>query len=579
LKRFLAATVVLVVTVAGFVWLALPPKHSLLTSAFPDGTIPGILHVHSTRSDGRGTVDDIARAAAAAGLRFVVLTDHGDGARAPDPPSYRNGVLCLDAVEISTTGGHYIALDLPKAPYPLGGEARDVADDVKRLGGFGIVAHPDSPKLELRWREWSAPFDAIEFVNLDTIWRQQMGPAMQGRVSRPSHLLLLRLLSYPFRPAESMASLIQPTQILDQWAEQARRRRVALVAGADAHAQVGWKLSDPVESRLAVSFPSYESSFRTLSVHVRPERPLTGNAVPDAALLIQAIRSGHLYIAVDGVATPPAFEFSATNALGTAREGDRLPPGGPVTLRVRSNAPPAFSITVWDGATLLAGNHHEQDFSTIAPGVTGIYRVEIRSTEQPGVPWIIGNPIYVRAPDSTATSSQPQGPGRRPPSQSQPLLGPGAPTEWHVEQDVTSRGAVDLPAMPPDSTGAVGRQARLRFGLSTGPAAGQFVALVADLGSGIGLNDRVSFTVRAERPMRISVQLRSDHGRWQRSIYVDTVDQERTVFFDDVRPAAGSTTDIPPRAEIRSLLFVVDTTNTRPGTSGRLWIMNPALQR
>jgi hypothetical protein len=79
--------------------------------------------------------------------------------------------------------------------------------------------------------------------------------------------------------------------------------------------------------------------------------------------------------------------------------------------------------------------------------------------------------------------------------------------------------------------------------------------------------------------MRISVQLRSEQGSWQRSVYIDTVDQERTVFFDDLTPAAGAGTDKPPRAEIRAVLFVIDALNTRPGASGRLWITNPALQR
>ena len=45
--------------------------------------------------------------------------------------------------------------------------------------------------------------------------------------------------------------------------------------------------------------------------------------------------------------------------------------------------------------------------------------------------------------------------------------------------------------------------------------------------------DRLTFTARADRPMRISVQLRTlDAGRtlrrWQRSVYLDTVDQEHT---------------------------------------------------
>ena len=79
--------------------------------------------------------------------------------------------------------------------------------------------------------------------------------------------------------------------------------------------------------------------------------------------------------------------------------------------------------------------------------------------------------------------------------------------------------------------------------------------------------------------MRLSVQLRSDHGRWHRSVYVDTFNQERTVYFDDLTPAGSTDSDKPALAEIRSILFVVDSTNTKPGTSGRVWITQPSLER
>jgi hypothetical protein len=570
------AAVALTAIAAGFAWLTFPPKQFVLSASSPDGTIPGVLHVHSTRSDGRGTVDDIARAAARTGLRFVVVTDHGDGTRPPDPPSYKDGVLCLDGVEISTADGHYIALGMQKAPYPLGGEARDVVEDVRRLGGFGIVAHPDSPKTELAWGDWSAPFDGIEFVNLDTSWRQQIAPAFQDRLTLPTRTLARRILSYPFRRAESIASLIQPTRISDQWAELARRRRVVIIGGADAHAQIGLKPAEsPETSRLSIPFPSYDSSFRAMTVRIQPERALTGDAAADAALVLGAIRAGHLFTAVDGLAAPPVFEFTATNSAGTAREGDQLPADGPVTLRVRSNAPPAFSIAFWNGADLLSGDHHEQDVSVTAPGGAGTYRVEIRSIRQtPPVPWITSNPIYV------GMQEQPSATARRPAGERQPLLGPAAKTTWRVEQDATSLAAVDLIAAAPLADGVVSRQARLRFGLSTGAPAGQYAALVVDLMNGLARSDRLTFTVRAERPMRVSVQLRSERGgRWHRSVYVDTVDQDRTVSFDDLRPAPGAGSDKPPRAEIRSILFVVDAVNTKPGTSGRLWITELALER
>ncbi len=574
MKRLLVATAVLLAAVAAFLALTLPPKQLLLSAPPPDGTIPGILHIHSSRSDGRGTLDEIAQAAARAGLKFIVVTDHGDATRVPDPPVYRSGVLCLDAVEISTQGGHYVALDMPKAPYPLGGEARDVVDDVKRLGGFGIVAHPDSPKPELRWRDWTAPFDGIEIINPDTSWRQQM-TAPEGRVSRPTLLLVERLFSYPIRPAESIASLIQPSGILDRWDASARSRPVVIIAGADAHAQIAWRSADPVETRVSLPLPSYDSSFRAMSVHVSPERALTGDAAADAAIVTRAIRAGHLYTAVDGAATPPAFEFSATNIRGTAHAGDQLPVGGPVSLHVRTNAPPEFSTNVWDGTNLVSGGHHEQDFSVTVPERPGLFRVEIRATGRlPAVPWITSNAIYVGALKSAPTDP------RTPPASVQPLLGGAEQTNWRVEHDPTSLAAVDLAATTSAaSTPAGANEVRLRFGLSGGPAAGQYAALVVDLPKGLARSDRLAFAVRAEQPMRVSVQLRSDTGRWQRSIYVDTVNQERTVYFDDLMPAGITGSDKPPLSEIRNILFVVDSTNTKTGASGRIWITNPALGR
>jgi hypothetical protein len=576
LKRFLTAVVAFLAIAAGFVALTLPPSHSVLSASFNDGTIPGILHIHSTRSDGRGTIDDIARAAAGAGLKFIVVTDHGDGTRAPDPPAYKDGVLCLDAVEISTAAGHYVALGMPKAPYPLAGEARDVIEDVKRLGGFGIAAHPDSPKPELSWREWTAPFDGIEFANPDTSWRQQIAPAFHNRAMLPTRLLASRIVSYPFRPAESIASLIQPTRILERWADLARRRRVVIIAGADAHARIGLRLGDASSdvTGMSLPIPSYDSMFRSMSVRVRPEQALTGDAVADAALVLRAIRDGQLYTALDGAATPPAFVFTAANASGTVYAGDRLPSAGPVTLHVRSNAPPSFTTAIWNGATLLSGNHHEQDFSVAVPGGAGVYRVEIRSSSPLSVPWITSNPIYVGLPEpSPGTVLRPQA------SQQQPLLGPAGLTSWHVEHDVTSLAAMDVLATAPGSNGTSGSQARLRFGLSTGAAAGQYAALVVDLMNGLGSNDRVTFKARSDQPMRVSVQLRSDRGRWQRSVYVDTVDQERTVYIEDLTPVGGVGTEVPPRAEIRNILFVVDAINTKPGTSGRVWIVEPKLER
>jgi hypothetical protein len=561
------AAAVLATVAAIFIWARLPPKHQALSSTFVDGTVAGVLHVHSNRSDGRGTPEQIAHAAAQAGLTFVVLTDHGDATRQPDPPIYREGVLCLDGTEISTSGGHYIAIDMPAAPYPLAGEARDVVEDVKRLGGFGIAAHPDSPKLELRWREWSAPFDAIEIVNLDTAWRQRM----TDTTWRPKAGLLARLLTYPFRPEESIAGLISRSGVFYRWDALSRRRHVVTLGGADAHAQIAWRASDPIAARLAVPVPSYESSFRTLSVRVRTERALTGLAATDAAMILRGIRGGHLYTAVDGLATPPSFLFTAANSRGSVGPGDQLTVSGPVTLHVRSNAPDGYTTTIWNGVTAVRSESAERDFTVTAPEGPAVYWVEIRAPgSTAAVPWITSNAIYVRPAGPPAPS-----PVRPPAKTTHPLVvgTTGSAAGWDVVNDPTSLAAMDVVQQ------AGGDQAiRLRFGLSGGAPANQYAALRVAEPQGIDGNTRLSFIARAEHPLRISVQLQSVHGRWQRSVYLDTANQPHTIFLDDFAPVGETDLYRVPLADVRNILFLVDTVNSKPGASGRVWIMKPALE-
>ena len=202
LRRIIAAVIVLTATIVAF---SLPPAREPLaiTSAVPAGP-RGVIHVHTRRSDGTGTLDDVAAAAARAGLKFVVVTDHGDGTRRPEPPAYRQGVLIIDAVEISSEDGHVTALGIGRSPYPLGGEGRDVIADIDRLGGMSIVAHPGSKKLDLRWRDWTAPFDGLEWLNGDSEWRDE------------TNLTLLRsLLTYPLRPVETLGQLLdRPDEVM-----------------------------------------------------------------------------------------------------------------------------------------------------------------------------------------------------------------------------------------------------------------------------------------------------------------------------------------------------------------------------
>ena len=71
----------------------------------------------------------------------------------------------------------------------------------------------------------------------------------------------------------------------------------------------------------------------------------------------------------------------------------------------------------------------------------------------------------------------------------------------------------------------------------------------------------------------------SEDERWQHSVYIDTVDGQRTIYFDDFTPISDTRTYLPPLAGVHSIVFAIDMTNAKPGTSGRLWIRNVALQK
>jgi len=546
--------------------VSLPPRRQTLAPE-SDGTIGGIIHVHTIRSDGRSSPDEIAEAAARAGLKFLVFTDHGDGTRPPDPPAYRHGVLCLDGVEISTDGGHYLALEMPASPYPLGGDPAGVVEDVKRLGGFGIVAHPNSPKTELRWQDWEAPFDAIEWLNPDTSWRlriRETGWQARWRVAAT-------LLGYPFRPPEAIAHLLAGTELQEsEWSRIARRRHLVLLAGADAHARLDLTAGDPRTGGLSLPLPGYTSSFATLSLHVRPDRPLTGDALRDAVTLMTALRRGHVYTAVDGIASPPFFEFTAADGDGLAAAGDGLAGRGPVDLRVRSNAPASFATVISKDGQPFARVMGGGDVSRRAEG-PGVYTVAIVGPPEWGsAPWIFSNPIYVGLRPSVV--ERPAGVLRA----SRPIFNGRERGAWRTESDPTSRAALDLAPTANDRS-----ELCLRYALSAGAPRSQYAALAVDLPPEAGGFDRLRFSARSEQPLRILVHLHPSERTegWQQSVYVDQVARDYTIRFDEARPIPPTSLPHPPGGAIRAILFVIDTTHARPGWSGRLWIASAALER
>ncbi len=547
-------------------YAAVPPRARALPQ--PDGSLPapvrGVIHVHTRRSDGSGTVVQVAQAASRAGLQFVVLTDHGDAMSVPDRPSYLDGVLVIDAVEISTDSGHVVAIGLPRAPYPLAGAARDVVEDVSRMGGFAIAAHPASPKRDLQWTDWSVPVGGIEWLNADSEWRDE-----------PPWQLPRVLLAYPARPAETLGLLLDRSDaVMRQWDELTRSRRVVALAAADAHARLGIpRAEEPSRARLALPLPGYEPVFRAFSLAL-PNVKLTGDPARDQEAVVNEIRAGRVFSSIDALAARPAFAFTATSGRHRAVAGETLTVDGPVRLDAHVQSPSDAQILLLrDGVQALETSGSSLQFeSEPRPGV---YRVEVKLPWAPGrpaVPWIVSNPIYVGMPVRPASAPP------RPVSRRMPVYTNGPASDWSVEHSSSSQGAIDV------VKAVGGTQLLLRYALSGSASSHPFAAFVAPTGSALSNSDRLMFRMHADRQMRVSVQLRAPGSggageRWHRSVFVDTTPREMSVHFDEMTPRGRTSTPKPALDQVRSLLFVVDTVNARAGTAGQLYLDDVRYER
>ncbi|HUF46307.1 MAG TPA: hypothetical protein VMM93_00760 [Vicinamibacterales bacterium] len=542
------ALAALAVAGAVWVWLTLPPASIPQPAAVPATHLLGAYHVHTIRSDGSGTVDEVAAAASRAGLDFVVLTDHGDGTRPPLPPARRSGVLILDAVELSTRDGHLVALGLDgPAPYPLGGAARDVMEDIHRMGGLAFVAHPDSPKAELRWRGPAASSDGFEWLNVDSEWRNES----PGRLAAT----LVRAL---VRPPEAVASLFDGRE--RPWST-GRRAQVG-IAALDAHGAGSREENGQPGGWLGAMspVPGYESLFRTLAQVAVLSGPPRGNAAEDADAIRNALGRGQSYTVIRAFADPGVLIMTAVEDGRPISMGESLA-GGAIAFEAELAGVPDARVTLFDRGRRLADGIGRVTWEG-QPDDEAVLWVEGRIGGH-DFPWIVSNPIFGRAIR------------RGPPARDAPVAAGVADAlapddQWLAEHDPSSQS----------SHVGGGAELQWRFTLGRETSASPYVALVRAIPHGRGYRD-VSFRMQGDRPMRVFVQVRlpgtGDGQRWGRSVFVDQTLRQYVLRLEDFEPIGQTTSLRPVVVEIRSLLFVVDTVNTLPGSSGAVTLVDVAL--
>jgi hypothetical protein len=348
-----------------------PPLHDLACVA----------HLHSTYSDGTGTVPEIARAARSAGVDVVLLTDHDTlAAKQRGEQGWHGDVLVLVGEEVSPRGGdHYLAFGLDEPIDHRGLDACGICAAVRDAGGFGFAAHPWSHGSSLTERARPMPFRGLDCEALDGVelWSFLTDTAEPLTTRRAA----LRLVLSPGRALRH-----PPEENIREWDRLCARRPVVALGGVDAH-QIGRRIG-PVVVRLM----GYGRSFRLLRTHVLAERALTGDLSVDEALVLDPLRAGRSYIAADVVAPARGFAFWAEGDEGAVAIGASAPAAGQ-WLRVRLPAPARVRL-LKDGRETAANEGVELDVRAAEPGV---YRVEAyRRARGAERTWILSNPIYLR---------------------------------------------------------------------------------------------------------------------------------------------------------------------------------------
>ncbi len=343
----------------------------------------GIIHVHSTYSDGSGTVEEIIQAGRDAGLDFLFLTDHDTlQPRFDGHQGYHDGLLLLVGEEVNTSAGHLLALGVGKDVNqhgPLGLPA--LIDEISEAGGVSIAAHPTGRRP---WTDWTLEeMDGLELLNANSDWRDD------------GVLELLRALVFmPFLPDGAFNSLIdRPDEAIRLWMHRAQRRPVTVIGSVDAHARI------PLWGERHLSFPTYEQMFGLIRTYVITGSELTGDAGVDEGVLVDAIRRGSCYVVLEGYEPAPGFSFELTmgaerKSMGASvgfQEGERLhvtaPSSGPVRIQLYRDEVP-----------LIETEGHELYVEVPGPGVYHTEVYQLRSTLLRGERqrlWIISNAIRV----------------------------------------------------------------------------------------------------------------------------------------------------------------------------------------
>ena len=350
-------------------------------------TYAGNIHIHTLHSDGSGTIAGIAADAAAAGLRYIIITDHETLAGLPEEGLYR-GVAVLVGAELNKESHHYLALGLKELVPGSETDPQQMVDRVRQAGGLGFIAHPfekGSPYIDggkaYPWTRFpESGFAGLEIWNYSSYWR--------GRATSLPRTL------YWFFFNRTAAVDRPPPEGLALWDRYTGSGlRVTAIGSSDAHAARIGLACIPVEI-----FP-YRFLFHTINTYLCFREAMSSNFAEAKSQIYSALRGGHCFISFDQLHPGEGFSFSAFrggSAAAAAIMGEEIGWQEGLNLKVRAPTGRSEIRIIKNGTLLCQHRGPELIFPVEGPGV---YRAEVyyRPFWRKARPWIYANPIYLRS--------------------------------------------------------------------------------------------------------------------------------------------------------------------------------------
>ncbi|MCY7344656.1 MAG: hypothetical protein LH614_00395 [Pyrinomonadaceae bacterium] len=345
----------------------------------------GIIHVHtSIGGHSTGNFDELIDGAAKNNLDFVVMTEH-------TAPLYDTSALTLKGAigdtlfvngqEVETSTDRFLLLDgSPDAGKMNRVAADDFLDTIHHQNKLAFIAYPE------KHQDWNSNFDGIEVFSLNT----------NAKKMNPFFVFFDALWSYYSYPELVLAKYFQrPDANLQKFDEVTRNRRSTLIAGTDAHSNIGFHLlgDDAGNKIINLKIDRYETIFRVMRNHVRLET----NQTLTQETLLQALKNGRTFIGLDVLGDTNGFNFTAENAKESKTMGDEIALGDNTNLKV--SAPQNARFVIFKNGEKVG---EESGVAQIGFPVKekGTYRAEVYldSLGAPfdKMPWIISNPIYVK---------------------------------------------------------------------------------------------------------------------------------------------------------------------------------------